>query len=78
VRTGPLHPSKWRPSYGSSAWRISRVLDGSRRPPASGAEEDLAAKLIPLASSGLRRRSVLTKGGNSRMRRPAADLGDGF
>lgn len=37
------------------------MLDGSHWPPASGAEEDLAASSSPLASSGLRRRNVLTK-----------------
>jgi hypothetical protein len=73
VRTSPLLPSRWRPSYGSSAWHISRVLDGSRRPPASGSEETWRPSSSPLAA--LQRAH---KGGNSRTRRPAADLGDGF
>jgi len=53
-------------------------LDGSHRSPASGAEEDLAAKLIPTGIVRFAAPQRDHKGGNSRMRRPAADLGDGF
>jgi hypothetical protein len=74
VRTGPLHPSRWRPSYGSSASHISRALDGSRRPPT---KEDLAAKLIP-TGIGFQRAAACSQRRQLEDAPSSRDLGDGF
>lgn len=62
---------------------LAHHLEGagwSRKPPATGAGEDLAGKLIPadIVRVGAASSMITTQDGNSRMPRPAADFGHGL